>query len=991
MNEKWQEHFQGAMALVGEEKFADAVVQLSQALVEAPDEYVAQCYATRGYAQLCARRFEQAIDDCNLAIEHDATDGEAFAWRGSANAELKQWRPAIDDYLQAIALSPEKHEEYRDILDVHLRAAIEDFTRKIRAGGATADVYRDRGLALALRNDHEAAVRDLTQALQLDASSAEAHLCRAESLVALKQFDKAIGDCTRAIRLGEAGSHVYLARAKALRETGQFDRAVSDLTRVIQLEPNLAEAFYERGLAQQRRNAGEAAVGDFTRAIKLDANFADAYVARARAHSSRGKYESAANDLARALELRPGDPELLTARGDVYLKLRHAAPALEDFEAVLAQDAVNARAFRGRGIALAQQQDHTAAITELTKAIRLDARDDQAYEARGDVYLEQQDYERAAADYTKVIDLARDRSNLSSIYNRRGIANLDRGEYTAAVDDLDEAIAKNPLDADAYAWRAAALGELRQFREALDSVMKAIELAPARAEEYRQIGHTASERAIPALTAAIAADPQNSSLYRDRAVAYEFQQAGNEALADYNLAIQLSPGDRDTIFRRGAVLWRGGKFERALADFTQAIELGDQRAVCRHHRGVCHARMGKLAEALSDLNKAIELDPTDPRAYRDRAEILAAGGKHELAEADFSRAIKRNSGDARAFFGRGYLLHLARKYDDAIRDFTAAIQRDPTHAMAHFRRGEALVCIGKLPAGINDFDAAIRLDENLVAAYCSRGLAVAKAGRQQRAVIELSKAGGRIRFDLRFAIAFENRGRVYYSMGQYERAVQDYDFVLELNPPGHNLTQTHYGRALALFQLGDRKGSERALRLALRLSPKHTDTRTVLSWIAKGCQGSIMALRRPASVIPIARPPIAIPPVPMDRHSDEWNVEPIWDQWLVHNEDGREYGPVTKAALDAWCAEGRLGPKSLLLRIDWDQWVWGTEIYQELAMVTHRTANRPIPIQPTPLVPAGFEDVSAGGVDNYSAAAEEQPSGEGGAEESPFSSIVIKP
>ena len=147
MNEKWQQHLHAGLMQVGMEAYAEAVIELSQALVEAPDEHVSQCYSTRGYAHLCNGDFVRAIDDCDLAIENDPSDGEAYAWRGSAHAGQRQWSQAIDDYIDAIGLSPENEAEYREVLLAHLDEAISDFTHAIRGGQATAEVFRSRGTA----------------------------------------------------------------------------------------------------------------------------------------------------------------------------------------------------------------------------------------------------------------------------------------------------------------------------------------------------------------------------------------------------------------------------------------------------------------------------------------------------------------------------------------------------------------------------------------------------------------------------------------------------------------------------------------------------------------------------------------------------------------------------------------------------------------------------------------------------------------------------
>ena len=133
--------------MVCAEAFAEAIVELTQALVNAPDDQVAACYAARGYALLSQGEFARAIDNCNLAIEHDPSSGEAYAWRGSAHAGLRQWGQAIEDYVDAISLTPQSEKEYRAILGAHLDEAIADFTQTIRAGQATGEVLRSRGTA----------------------------------------------------------------------------------------------------------------------------------------------------------------------------------------------------------------------------------------------------------------------------------------------------------------------------------------------------------------------------------------------------------------------------------------------------------------------------------------------------------------------------------------------------------------------------------------------------------------------------------------------------------------------------------------------------------------------------------------------------------------------------------------------------------------------------------------------------------------------------
>lgn len=55
------------------------------------------------------------------------------------------------------------------------------------------------------------------------------------------------------------------------------------------------------------------------------------------------------------------------------------------------------------------------------------------------------------------------------------------------------------------------------------------------------------------------------------------------------------------------------------------------------------------------------------------------------------------------------------------------------------------------------------------------------------------------------------------------------------------------------------------------------------------------------------------------------------EKYHLKTEDGQTYGPVPKAELDEWFAEGRITAECQLLVDGGDQWQWATDIYPQLA------------------------------------------------------------
>lgn len=152
-----------------------AVTLLTSSIVTAcggPGENTAEWHANRTYELCNERRYDEAIQECNEAIELDPQYAWAYAYRGWAYNWLGECGQAIEDYSEAIELEPQYAWAYAgrgwayNWLGEYERA-IEDYDEAIRLDPQDADVYYNRGLAYRMLGRKDEAISDFDNFISL--------------------------------------------------------------------------------------------------------------------------------------------------------------------------------------------------------------------------------------------------------------------------------------------------------------------------------------------------------------------------------------------------------------------------------------------------------------------------------------------------------------------------------------------------------------------------------------------------------------------------------------------------------------------------------------------------------------------------------------------------------------------------------------------------------------------------------------------------------
>jgi Flp pilus assembly protein TadD len=82
-------------------------------------------------------------------------------------------------------------------------------------------------------------------------------------------------------------------------------------------------------------------------------------------------------------------------------------------------------------------------------------------------------------------------------------------------------------------------------------------------------------------------------------------------------------GDAKFYNTRGIAYGEKGQYDQAISDFNRAIELNPNDNKAYNNRGIAYRLKGQYDQAISNFNKAIEINPKDAEAYNNLAWLFA--------------------------------------------------------------------------------------------------------------------------------------------------------------------------------------------------------------------------------------------------------------------------------------------------------------------------------------------------------------------------------
>ncbi len=235
--------------------------------------------------------------------------------------------------------------------------------------------------------------------------------------------------------------------------------------------------------------------------------------------------------------------------------------------------------------------------------------------------------------------------------------------------------------------------------------------------------------------------------YKQRAIREYLRGEHGLAIAYYDEAIRLDPGDAHTYYHRGLAYNSQKQYELAIADYDKAINLkGEDHAEFYYERGNANFSLKRYPSAIRDYSEVLRIFPNDKNSHYRRGLAKASLNQYETAIADYDEAIRMFPRHIELYRWRGFAKYELKQYEAAIADYDEVIRIYSHDRKSYYQRGLAKYKLKQYAAAISDYDKAISLSHPLdmdpddAYVYYQRALAKKELGCFEEAITDLQTA-----------------------------------------------------------------------------------------------------------------------------------------------------------------------------------------------------------------------------------------------------------
>ena len=587
-------------------------------------------------AAFLRERFGRVMDETRLLDSFtEAQVPEVLTLRGMALLGMGNPREAGQAFVQALNLEPGR-------VDAQIGMAVVEMS--VAADG-TGD-----------------ARRWLETALEADSQSGQAWGLLGSLERTAGRLDEADAAYTKAIQHSFSPYAFHVERALTRLARADMDGMEQDLRAMRRLDPQAPGNGYIQGLIRYTQGRYSEAQSAFEESLATAPDFQPAVFSLGVTHFALQNWQQAEYNLQRFLRSHPDSDQAERLLARVRLMTGDMDRAEPLLRSVLGRNPDDPEVLSWLGNVYFARGQYTEGVEHLRRLASIRPDDPESRSALAAGLLQSGDHEEGLRELEAAVELAPGEYGLEASFILNVIRNREFERALTAVEDMLERLPDNPLPYNLRATAYAAMGDMRQAREAL---LKALELAPG--------------------------DPSSTMN-----LAQIERQRGNldEVKRLYVDALQVHPEHLKISLQLAQLEAERGEVEAGVRLLNQAIEHHPEALEPRLILADYHLRENEPGRTLELLEPLRASQATDARFLDVLIRAQLATGRNEQAASSLRTLAGILPRDANTQHRLGYGFEQAGAIDEARSYYLRALDLEPWHtgalpnlALLEFRQG----------------------------------------------------------------------------------------------------------------------------------------------------------------------------------------------------------------------------------------------------------------------------------------------------------------
>jgi tetratricopeptide (TPR) repeat protein len=217
-------------------------------------------------------------------------------------------------------------------------------------------------------------------------------------------------------------------------------------------------------------------------------------------------------------------------------------------------------------------------------------------------------------------------------------------------------------------------------------------------------------------TDTLAKDPDSWAAHINLGDAFILKGQVDDAVAQYQRALQINPDYPEALTNLGVALFRKGRVDDAVAQYQKALSIKPNFMQAHNDLGLALVQRGQVDDAVTHYQKALEINPNSAEIHTNLGNALFRKGQVDNAVAHYQKALEINPNYAETHDKLGNALLRKGQVDDAVAHYQKALEISPYDPETHYNLAKAFVQKGQLGAAITQFQEVLRLKPDFSAA-----------------------------------------------------------------------------------------------------------------------------------------------------------------------------------------------------------------------------------------------------------------------------------